>query len=156
MRSEVKHARAVSAIAFAWCSLLGCAPDSPAAKTTLPTTSQSGPSAGTLVMYPSTGVELWDPVVPAAYSAPDSGDEPEQLTEDETAKAIAVAKTYLGEEPNSASEHEYSVSRDMDGYRVFIQFVTRDEQGKSYYTPGGHCLLYISADWKITSMIGGA
>jgi hypothetical protein len=157
MQFNHRHVTASSALIVATWAQLGCAPDSSATAPSPAALAQKVHPSHAPVMYPSTGVGFWDPTVPAKqselrYSNEQAGD----VSEDEKAKAIAVAKQYLAEKSASANGHEFQVSRHEDGYTVFVEFVYKhDEQGHPLHAVGGHCAIVISPDWEVTSAIGG-
>ena len=156
MRLNHRPVIATSALIVAAWAQLGCAPDSPA---TAPSPAAQvqvvHPSAP--VMYPSTGVGFWDPMVPVKESEPRRAiEQPGNVSVDERVKAIAIATQYLAEESVSTSAHEFHVCRREDGYTVFVEFVyEHDEQGHPLHAVGGHCAIGISRNWEVTSVIGG-
>ncbi len=95
--------------------------------------------------YPSTGVEMWDPERWPVSSQPQSAVRP--LTAAERERAISVAREYLFKGDPEPEEIEYNVRRTDDGYSVFVQFA---------WVPGGHCSLRISSKWEVTELIRGA
>jgi hypothetical protein len=95
---------------------------------------------------------VWDALSPLPVSDPLPSVEP--LTAEEVERAISVAKEYL--KGDLDIEREYGVSRRGDGYSVYVEYTVRDNEGRACGLFGGHCLIRISSDWKVTDFIGGA
>lgn len=95
--------------------------------------------------YPSTGVEMWDPMPPPKSPLP----EPKAVspTAAERERVISVAREYLFKGEPEPRDIEYHVRRTDKGYSVFVVFAN---------VPGGHCFLTVSPDWKVTELIRGA
>jgi pimeloyl-ACP methyl ester carboxylesterase len=66
--------------------------------------------------------------------------------------AIVIAKKFLNDPENA----EYKAVRHEDGYRVFVEFLRRGENGQAVSFPGGHCLITISADGQVTHFVPGS
>lgn len=112
--------------------------------------------------YPSTGIKFWDPPThdfPAQTKEPRKPEtprvEPAPITPAEERRAIAVTAEYLKEDFDKPMDAKFKVLRADKGYRVFVEFFCRDEQGQPVYAVGSHCLVMISEDWKVINVVGG-
>jgi len=97
-------------------------------------------SAARAPQYPSTGIEFGDPLQVKPVPVP-------ALTAAERTRAISAARSYLYDDKPEPEGVEYDVSRNGNEYSVFVQ---------TSPSPGGHCLILMSQDWKIVRVIPGA
>jgi hypothetical protein len=72
-------------------------------------------------------------------------------------KAIGITMTHFADENGGHPiDAEFSATREPDGYRVTVWFVTgRDFLGRPSFTPGGHCTVNISKEGKVLVVLGG-
>lgn len=63
-------------------------------------------------------------------------------------RALDVAKMYLTEDNSKQFRAIYSVRRTDEGFSVFVEYQPA--------FPGGHCVILISRDFKVTKVVGGA
>jgi hypothetical protein len=115
-------------------------------------TSRLSPSALQPV-YPTTGVEIWDPLPTTTSSNLASLIQVDSVSPEEERKVIDVVKRHL-DLANDADE--FKVSRDGTGYSVSVQFFSLDSQGNKVTYVGGHCVVKLSSDLKVVRVFRGA
>ncbi len=63
-------------------------------------------------------------------------------------RALEAAKLYLANESSKPIRATYKVVSTEEGYSVSVQYEPA--------FPGGHCVILVSPDFKVTKVVGGA
>ena len=63
-------------------------------------------------------------------------------------RALEAAKMYLANESSKPIRATYEVRPTEEGYSIFVQYEPA--------FPGGHCVILVSPDFKVTKVVGGA
>ena len=78
-----------------------------------------------------------------------------ELSADE-AKAVEIARAHLDQQERKRIDARYNVTRVPEGFRVHVSFVTGYQGGQPIFIPGGFCVVLISTNWTVTSILGGS
>jgi hypothetical protein len=96
--------------------------------------------------YPTTGMEMWDPLPQTAFDErPSEVGAP--LSDQEKSMVISAVRQHLFDGEAETKEVEYTIRRMEAGYSVFVQFSN---------APGGHCFVELDHKGKVVGLVGGA
>jgi hypothetical protein len=69
--------------------------------------------------------------------------------------AVQQVRQHLEQQTGQERPAEYEVERAKYGFRVFVQYLQLDDQGRPTSNAGGHSTVRLSRDGKVTEMISG-